>query len=63
VNLIEGRYHEVVKFLDRLTYGDRSTPGIGDTLAQWRANIAMTVEAWSDQKLKQIIGSRDTLEG
>ncbi len=34
--LIEGRYEEVVAFLDRLTYGEASTPGTTQQQAEWR---------------------------
>jgi hypothetical protein len=59
INLIEGRYFEVVAFLDKLTYGERSTPGMRSTLAEWRANIAFTAEAWHSQKLAKIIKERE----
>lgn len=39
VNLIEGRLSDVVAFLDRLTYGDRSTPGMRETYAEWDKGI------------------------
>jgi hypothetical protein len=39
VNLIEGRLSDVVAFLDRLTYGDQSTPGMRETYAEWDRNI------------------------
>jgi hypothetical protein len=39
VNLIEGRLSDVVAFLDRLTYSSTSTPGMGETYAQWDRNI------------------------
>ena len=39
VNLIEGRLAEVVAFLDSLTYGEKSTPGTGENLAEWNQNI------------------------
>jgi len=35
VNLIEGRVGEVIDFLDALSYGDASTPGLGATRDQW----------------------------
>ena len=35
-NLIEGSYEQVVAFLDRLAYGEGSTPGIEETQAEWR---------------------------
>ena len=39
VNLIEGRLSDVVAFLDRLSYGDKSTPGMRETYAAWDRNI------------------------
>lgn len=41
VNLIEGNLHEVVAFLDRLTYGERGTPGLAQTRAAWREDLAV----------------------
>jgi hypothetical protein len=35
-NLIEGRYDEVVAFLERLTYGEGSTPGTPERKVEWR---------------------------
>jgi hypothetical protein len=39
VNLIEGRLSDVVAFLDRLTYGEKGTPGMRETYAKWDRNI------------------------
>jgi hypothetical protein len=39
VNLIEGRLNDVVAFLDRLSRGDKSTPGTRETYAAWDKNI------------------------
>ena len=39
INLIEGRLSDVVAFLDRLSYGDQSTPGMRETYAEWDKNI------------------------
>jgi hypothetical protein len=39
VNLIEGNYHEVVYFLDELSYGEASTPGMYDLRSAWRDKI------------------------
>ena len=39
VNLIEGPMSEVVAFLDRLSYGEKGTPGTRENLAEWRKNI------------------------
>ncbi len=46
VNLIEGRYHEVVEFLDRLSYGPGSTPGLQQTHQDWQKSIDDTARAW-----------------
>jgi hypothetical protein len=35
VNLIEGKLPEVIAFLDRLTYGEASTPGTKETHVEW----------------------------
>ncbi len=39
INLIEGRLSEVVAFLDQLTYGEKSTPGLAENYAQWDDKI------------------------
>jgi hypothetical protein len=39
VNLIEGRLRDVVIFLDRLTYGEDSTPSLEETYAEWNEKI------------------------
>jgi hypothetical protein len=39
INLIEGRLNEVVAFLDDLTRGENSTPGVATNYARWDANI------------------------
>jgi hypothetical protein len=38
-NLIEGRHRDVVAFLDRLTYGDGSSPGLRETREDWRVKM------------------------
>jgi len=53
VNLIEGNYHQVVDFLDRLSYGAGSTPGIIQTRVDWREKINRTAELWGDQRLQR----------
>jgi hypothetical protein len=35
-NLIEGSHRQVVAFLDQLTFGDGSTPGLKERQAEWR---------------------------
>jgi hypothetical protein len=54
VNLIEGRYHEVVDFLNRLSYGEGSTPGTLENRSEWRKTITATGAAWHDVKLMSI---------
>jgi hypothetical protein len=51
INLIEGNYHDVVEFLDRLTYGEYSTPGLRDRWLDWRATINFTAALWQDERL------------
>jgi hypothetical protein len=46
VNLIGGKLPEVIAFLDRLTYGEASTPGTGETHAEWVKN-SENVRRWS----------------
>jgi ribosomal protein L37AE/L43A len=53
VNLIEGNYHEVVDFLDRLTYGEGSTPGTRARRTEWREMINQTADKWKDEKLRR----------
>jgi hypothetical protein len=38
-NLIEGKAPKVVAFLERLTYGDGSTPGLRETKEMWRKRL------------------------
>jgi hypothetical protein len=45
VNLIEGRMHEVVAFLESLSYSNKSTQGTQANLAEWKQNIAVNA-AW-----------------
>jgi hypothetical protein len=45
VNLIEGRLRQVMDFLDELTYGQKSTPGLAETKAEWDQNIR-TARGW-----------------
>ena len=52
VNLIEGNYHEVVQFLNQLSYGDEGTPGLSDVHEDWRDKVNHTAEAWSDKRLR-----------
>ncbi len=54
VNLIQGRYHEVVEFLDRLSYGPGSTPGLKEAHAEWRGKIEFAAQAWQDTRLKRL---------
>jgi hypothetical protein len=45
-NLIEGRLPDVIRFLDRLTYGNGSTRGIADTRAGW-VEKSQNARGWS----------------
>jgi hypothetical protein len=54
VNLIEGRYHEVVEFLNQLSYGDQSTPGTRETLETWRGKINHSGKLFNDECLLNI---------
>ena len=51
VNLIEGRLDEVVAFLDRLSYDEKSTPGLKENRAEWNKNIEVN-EGWYPSRLK-----------
>lgn len=53
VNLIEGNYHEVIEFLDRLTYGENSTPGTSQERSQWRQTLNQTADLWNDERLRR----------
>jgi ribosomal protein L37AE/L43A len=53
VNLIEGSYHEVVDFLDRLTYGEGSTPGTRQAREEWIKTINQTADMWKDERLRR----------
>ena len=45
VNLIEGRLNDVVAFLDRLSYGDKSTAGTKETYTEWDKNLEVN-KSW-----------------
>jgi hypothetical protein len=49
VNLIEGRLNDVVAFLDRLTYGDQSTPGLQQSHTHWKQMIEVNRD-WYPQR-------------
>lgn len=53
INLIEGRYFQVVEFLDSLSYGTSSTPGMLETHRQWRQRIHETAERWGIDRLRR----------
>ena len=55
VNLIEGNYHQVVEFLDRLTYGEGSTPGTRQAYEEWREMINQAADKWQDERLRRPI--------
>jgi hypothetical protein len=49
VNLIEGKLSEVMAFLDELSYGEMSTPGIKDVKHSWDENIKYA-RSWGKTK-------------
>ena len=53
VNLIEGNYHAVVDFLDTLSYGPGSTPGVVESWEEWRMKINTTADWWQDERLRR----------
>ena len=52
-NLIEGSYHQVVDFLDRLSYGPKSTPGARQQWQKWREEVNRTADLWKDERLRR----------
>ena len=53
VNLIEGNYHQVVEFLDTLSYGPGSSPVVREQWQEWRAKLNQTAEMWRDERLRR----------
>jgi predicted RNA-binding Zn-ribbon protein involved in translation (DUF1610 family) len=47
VNLIEGRLTDVVQFLEELTFGSGSTPGLRETRERWDGELARTREFYA----------------
>ncbi len=52
VNLIEGNLHDVVQFLNRLSVGPGSTPGVADQRTAWRKVVNEGADYWQDEKLR-----------
>jgi len=52
VNFIEGRYHEVIQFLDQLTYGAGSTPGLSQTQLEWQGVLRRVEKQWAEGGVK-----------
>ena len=52
VNLIGGNVHEVVEFLDQLTYGEGNAPELQQRYAKWRATVNDIAEMWNDSRMK-----------
>ena len=50
VNLIEGRLSEVVAFLDSLSRGEKSTPGVAENHAQWDKGIEMNKDWYASRR-------------
>jgi hypothetical protein len=56
INLIEGRLGEVVTFLDELSRGEKSSPGVGERFTEWLQNIDVNRQWYpSREKGKQIV--------
>jgi hypothetical protein len=53
INLIEGNYHQVIEFLDQLSYGPGSTPGVREEWQDWRTQLNQTAERWCDERLRR----------
>jgi hypothetical protein len=51
INLIEGRLTDVIAFLDELSYGGGSTPGLQETKREWDTNV-QTARSWLPQRGK-----------
>lgn len=54
INLIEGRLSEVVAFLDSLSRGEKSTPGVGENYAQWDKGIEANSEWYVSRRRDQV---------
>jgi predicted RNA-binding Zn-ribbon protein involved in translation (DUF1610 family) len=52
-NLIEGGLKQVIEFLDRLTYGEGSTPGLGQARSAWREKVEITRKGLSRSEMKR----------
>lgn len=53
VNLIEGRLSDVIGFLNELTYGKKSTPGVKATAASWREDMNTALKSWGRRQLRE----------
>ncbi len=51
MNLIEGSLWDVIRFLNELTYGDGSTPGMEAAAASWRKDMNTALESWGREAL------------
>ena len=49
INLIEGSLNEVVAFLESLTYGAGSTPGVQENRVEWEKNL-WGLRSWGKEK-------------
>ena len=50
VNLIQGKLGDVVAFLDSLTYGEGSTPGMEENRAEWERNLDANPDWYPSRK-------------
>jgi hypothetical protein len=53
VNLIEGNYHQVIDFLDELSYGPGSAPDARQRWERWREEVNRTADLWKDERLRR----------
>jgi hypothetical protein len=63
VNLIEGRIRDVVKFLEGITYSEKSTPGLQTNREGWRERQATAANLWSgSEETGKLLESPDARE-
>lgn len=57
--LIEGSFGEVMEFLDRLSYGDRTTPALEATHKAWKETLYAVVESFPFMRAKLEVKKSD----
>jgi hypothetical protein len=58
VNLIEGNHQDVVDFLDSLSFGPSSTPGIQQSHEEWLETINHIADLWKNERLRRRSGNQ-----